>query len=240
MQKFIYMKQNLIDFFVFITSLAAFICLVCWFPSSDDNFSEWEASRAEKRRLQLFYENKDTICNKDVFEEHAMYQEDDEYYYEDDEYYTADIDCYACTRKPGACPFCNGNTYLTNPVTLNSTPCPYCNASGNCSVCKGSGTLPAIFKKNVSKEERERSTEQLNQLYQAIKEKTDESIRQSQDAFDKIVNTTRENCPYCHGRGYEPRYIFGAEAFDKTWCERCQKYDYIHSDVICPLCKNKD
>ena len=227
------MKQYFVDFLIFILSLVAFIWLAYWLPTNDDNFSEWEASREEKRRLQHLYDNDNTDHNEDVFQEHAMYQDDDEYY-------TAYIDCYACSRKPGSCPFCYGSTTIQNPVSLATAPCPFCKASGKCNICNGSGKIPAKYKKNVSPEERQRSTEQLNRLYQTIKEETDIQIRQAQEVYDAIINPSRKDCPYCHGLGYEQKYIFGAETYEKTWCERCHKYDYIHTDVICPICNNQN
>ena len=228
------MKQYFVDFLIFILSLAAFIYLVCWFPTNDDNFSEWEASRQEKGRLQHFNKDNDdnTNHNEDVLE-HAKSQDDDEYY-------TAEIDCYACSKKPGACPFCFGNQKLQNPVTFATTPCPFCKASGKCNVCHGSGKLSAEYKKNVSEEERRLSTEQLNRLYQIIKDETDSQIRQSQEVYDAIINPSRRECPYCHGLGYEQKYMFCAEIYEKTWCENCHKYDYIHTDVICPICNNRN
>lgn len=70
---------------------------------------------------------------------------------------TGKVACRNCVRNPGKCPNCNGsgkikvNTFVNRKFETAEQPCPRCEGTGLCAVCKGAGKHDCFFCKGSGK-----------------------------------------------------------------------------------------
>lgn len=70
---------------------------------------------------------------------------------------TGKVACRNCVRNPGKCPNCGGtgkikvNTFVGRKFETVEQPCPRCEGTGLCAVCKGSGKHECFFCKGTGK-----------------------------------------------------------------------------------------